>query len=141
MKYMLMYCYPNAGQNHNIEIAKKAKIRYLGMTVTNLSLIQVSSFSLTSQGWGALNETEMGQRKMVLLYYRLCNIYTMRIRKISSICQHCRCNTAVTMVRMHAVYWSLWKARMQVADNRTTFTHRPECLKCSRKSRCMENMP
>jgi hypothetical protein len=32
------------------------------------------------------------------------------------------------------VWWSFWKAWMQFADNRTTFTHRSVCLKCSRKS-------
>jgi hypothetical protein len=33
------------------------------------------------------------------------------------------------------VCWSFWKAQTQIADNWTTFTHCPVCLKCSRKSR------
>jgi hypothetical protein len=32
------------------------------------------------------------------------------------------------------VCWLFWKALTQFADNRTTFTHRPLCLKFSRKS-------
>jgi hypothetical protein len=69
-----------AGQNHNIKIAiisfeNVAMFIYLGMRVTNLNLIQVSSFSLTSEGCSALNEAEMGHRKMVLLHHRLHNVY------------------------------------------------------------------
>jgi hypothetical protein len=45
--------------------------------------------------------------------------------------QHCgHCGAHVCRV-----CWSFWKARMQLADNQTTFTHCPVCLQCSRKLR------
>jgi hypothetical protein len=45
VKYMLMSCHQNAGQNHNIQIAKisygnVALLKYLLTTVTNKNLIQ-----------------------------------------------------------------------------------------------------
>jgi ribosomal protein S2 len=44
-KYMLLSRHQNAGQNHDIKIAKRcfekvAKLRYLGTTITNQNLIQ-----------------------------------------------------------------------------------------------------
>jgi hypothetical protein len=45
-KYMLLSCHQNAGQNHDIKIAKRCfenvvQFRYLGTTITNQNLIQV----------------------------------------------------------------------------------------------------
>jgi hypothetical protein len=44
-KYMLLSCHPNAGQNHDVDIANRsfesvAQFKYLGMTVTNQNVIQ-----------------------------------------------------------------------------------------------------
>jgi hypothetical protein len=46
IKYMLLSCHENAGQNHNIQIANRcsenvAQFKYLGMTVTNQNLIKM----------------------------------------------------------------------------------------------------
>jgi ribosomal protein S2 len=45
IKYMLLSCHKNAGQNHDIKIATRcfenvAQLRYFGTTVTNQNLIQ-----------------------------------------------------------------------------------------------------
>jgi hypothetical protein len=45
LKYMLLSCHQNAGQNHDMKIANRpfenvAQFRYLGMTITNQNLIQ-----------------------------------------------------------------------------------------------------
>jgi hypothetical protein len=47
-KYMLLSCYQNVGQNHGIKTANRhfenvAKFRYLGMTITNQSLLPEES--------------------------------------------------------------------------------------------------
>jgi hypothetical protein len=41
-KYLLLSCYQNTGQNHDIKIAfeNMAQFKYLGMTVTNKNLIE-----------------------------------------------------------------------------------------------------
>jgi hypothetical protein len=45
IKYVLLFCHRNIGQNRNIKIANRtfenvAQFKYLGMTVTNKNLIQ-----------------------------------------------------------------------------------------------------
>jgi hypothetical protein len=45
IKYMLLSCHQNAGQNHNIRIANRSfenvgQLRYLAATITNKNLIQ-----------------------------------------------------------------------------------------------------
>jgi hypothetical protein len=39
---------------------------------------------------------------------RLLKWYRRRIHKINSVCKYCRCNAAVTMVRMRAEFVTLW---------------------------------
>jgi hypothetical protein len=63
-------------------------------------------------------------------------LFTMRIHKVSSVCKYCRCNAAVLMVRIRAEFVCPFGSNgRNFADNRTMFTHRSVCLKCSRKSR------
>jgi hypothetical protein len=55
-------------------------------------------------------------------------VYTRGIDKIRSCCKFCRYNAAVTMVHMRAEF-----VGTQFADNRTTFTHCPVCVKMFKK--------